>query len=67
MRTAMMYQGESAKAQETCKFCGRVLGTGFNFTCHVCGATYCYTHRPEKCEHQGMAMTPLGLFSAKRS
>ena len=27
-----------------CNFCGRVLGKEYYFTCHVCGATYCYTH-----------------------
>ena len=28
-----------------CGFCGRLLGIGYYFTCHVCGATYCYIHQ----------------------
>jgi hypothetical protein len=28
-----------------CRHCGSVLdGYGFHFTCHICGARYCYVH-----------------------
>jgi hypothetical protein len=48
----MMYQGQTEKPPPTCGYCGRALGGGFNFTCHMCGATYCYAHKPERCDHQ---------------
>ncbi len=28
----------------SCSFCGKQLGKEYFFTCHVCGATYCYIH-----------------------
>ena len=28
----------------TCNFCSKLLGREYYFTCHVCGATYCYIH-----------------------
>jgi hypothetical protein len=39
------------KQTHTCGTCGRILGPGYYYTCHVCGLTYCYTHKPEKCDH----------------
>ncbi len=27
-----------------CGFCGVVLGEGYHFNCHLCGANYCYNH-----------------------
>jgi len=34
-----------AKAKaDGCNYCGKVLGQEYYFTCHVCGATYCYIH-----------------------
>jgi len=34
-----------------CRLCGRMLGVAFHFTCHVCGAAYCYVHMPDRCSH----------------
>ena len=34
---------ESAVASH-CRFCGLALGREYYFTCHICGATYCYIH-----------------------
>ncbi len=28
----------------TCHFCGRKFDLGYHYTCHICGATYCYIH-----------------------
>jgi len=28
----------------SCSFCGKALGKEYFFTCHVCGAKYCYIH-----------------------
>ena len=28
----------------SCSFCGRALGKEYFFTCHICGAKYCYIH-----------------------
>jgi len=47
-----VYSDPKTRMEPSCGFCGRVLGRGFYFTCHVCGATYCYTHRPSKCSHE---------------
>ncbi|HUI86114.1 MAG TPA: hypothetical protein VLY21_03035 [Nitrososphaerales archaeon] len=41
------------KAQARCGLCGRALGKGYYFLCHVCGAAYCYAHMPVKCGHPG--------------
>jgi hypothetical protein len=46
-----MYTSAETKAAPTCGVCGRKLGVGFYSSCHVCGATYCYTHTPQKCKH----------------
>ena len=27
-----------------CNFCMKVLGKQYHYTCHICGATYCYIH-----------------------
>jgi len=35
----------------TCNLCGKALGKGYFYMCHVCGATYCYAHMPAKCSH----------------
>lgn len=43
--------GQRQMEPATCSLCGRMLGTAFHFTCHVCGAAYCYVHMPEKCDH----------------
>jgi hypothetical protein len=44
--------------QETCGFCGKVLGDGFHYTCHLCGATYCYIHMPARCSHRKLTPEP---------
>ncbi len=31
-------------SKHTCQSCGRTLGIGFYYSCHICGATYCYIH-----------------------
>lgn len=46
-----VYRGAQEKHQDTCGLCGRMLGSGYYFVCHVCGATYCYAHMPEECAH----------------
>lgn len=46
-----MYTSEEQRTAPTCGVCGRKLGVGFYFTCHVCGATFCYAHTPQKCSH----------------
>jgi hypothetical protein len=35
-----------------CGVCGRKLGVGYYYTCHVCNACYCYAHIPMKCPHE---------------
>ncbi|HXW38028.1 MAG TPA: hypothetical protein VEJ36_09055 [Nitrososphaerales archaeon] len=44
--------GAEQSTQASCGLCGRALGKGFYFVCHVCGATYCYSHAPTKCDHR---------------
>jgi hypothetical protein len=46
-----MYTSTEQATAPTCGLCGRKLGVGFYVTCHVCGATYCYAHAPQKCSH----------------
>ena len=46
-----MYTSQEQKPAPTCGLCGRNLGVGFYYSCHVCGATYCYAHSPQKCDH----------------
>ena len=47
----------------TCGVCGRKLGVGFYYSCHTCGASYCYAHSPTKCNHakarQAAGKSPL--------
>ncbi len=43
---------QSQKPAHTCGLCGRRLGVGFYYTCHVCGRNYCYAHIPVKCSHK---------------
>ena len=46
-----VYTSQAQKPAPTCGLCGRKLGVGFYFTCHVCGRSYCYAHIPVKCTH----------------
>ena len=46
-----MYTSAEQTTAPTCGVCGRKLGVGFYYSCHVCGASYCYAHAPVKCEH----------------
>ncbi|MDV3244401.1 MAG: hypothetical protein LYZ66_04405 [Nitrososphaerales archaeon] len=44
--------GTQQRQEDTCGLCGKLLSKGYFFVCHVCGATFCYAHMPEKCEHR---------------
>ncbi len=55
----MAYTVKAQKSALTCGQCGRVLGIGFYYTCHVCGASYCYAHSPEKCDHRKVRAPPI--------
>jgi hypothetical protein len=33
-----------SEAEPACKFCRGRFDVGYHFTCHTCGATYCYVH-----------------------
>lgn len=46
-----MFTSTEQASAPTCGVCGRKLGVGFYFSCHVCGAAYCYAHSPQKCNH----------------
>ena len=46
-----MYTSVEQAEAPACEVCGRKLAVGFHFTCHVCGASYCYAHAPAKCAH----------------
>jgi len=46
-----MYTTTEQTSAPNCGVCGRKLGIGYYFTCHVCGANYCYAHTPPKCNH----------------
>jgi hypothetical protein len=54
-----VYEAKSQKSVPTCGYCGRILGVGFYYSCHVCGASYCYAHSPEKCDHSKTKAPPL--------
>jgi hypothetical protein len=51
----------------SCMICHRTLGQSFYYTCHTCGAAYCYIHMPEKCDHnqKSRLATPITV-GAKR-
>ena len=46
-----MYTSTEQAAAPSCGVCGRKLDVGFHFTCHICGASYCYAHAPVRCDH----------------
>ncbi len=62
-----MYASQEQKSARQCGLCGRSLGVGFYYMCHVCGATYCYAHSPQKCDHNRGAVPPLRLTSTSKS
>ena len=33
-----------SEGEPACLFCRRRFDVGYHFTCHTCGATYCYIH-----------------------
>ena len=55
------------KTAPKCGQCGRTLGIGFYYTCHVCGAAYCYAHAPEKCDHQRANSPPIRVALRKEA
>lgn len=61
-----MYQKQSERAQQTCGYCGRTLDTGFNYVCHVCGASYCYAHKPDRCDHRKAKPISIGLMPGNK-
>jgi len=38
------YPETGATKVPACNYCNKVLGREYYFTCHICGATYCYIH-----------------------
>jgi hypothetical protein len=32
------------REKAACHYCGKRFDLGYHYTCHVCGATYCYIH-----------------------
>lgn len=50
-----MYASAEQAPTPTCGVCGRKLGIGFYYSCHVCGKSYCYAHAPVKCDHRVVA------------
>jgi hypothetical protein len=46
-----VYTSTEQATAPSCGVCGRKLGIGFYFSCHICGNTYCYAHAPTKCDH----------------
>jgi len=56
------YPETSAARVAKCNFCSKVLGREYYFTCHVCGATYCYIHLTKHARSHRPAM-PLARSS----
>lgn len=46
-----MYASAEQTAAPTCAACGKKLGVGYYYACHVCSNCYCYAHAPAKCSH----------------
>jgi hypothetical protein len=38
------YPATGSSKAAMCNYCSKVLGKQYYFTCHICGATYCYIH-----------------------
>jgi hypothetical protein len=47
-----MYTTSEQTPAPTCGVCGRKLGIGYYFTCHICSRSFCYAHIPIKCTHE---------------
>lgn len=47
-----VYTSAEQATAPTCAACGRKLGIGYYYSCHVCSNSYCYAHAPAKCSHQ---------------
>ena len=41
------YSETGTKKANNCNFCMKALGREYYYTCHMCGATYCYIHTPK--------------------
>ena len=50
---------ETKSKSDGCSYCGKVLGKEYYFTCHVCGATYCYTHMYRHSRAHNVRTTPV--------
>lgn len=46
-----VYTSTEQATAPTCAVCGRKLGVGYYYSCHVCSQSYCYAHAPAKCNH----------------
>jgi len=46
-----VYASADQATAPTCALCGRKLGIGYYYSCHVCSNSYCYAHAPAKCSH----------------
>jgi hypothetical protein len=57
--TEAVYESRAQKSSPTCGLCGRNLGVGYYYTCHACGAAYCYAHAPQKCDHAKARSSPI--------
>lgn len=50
---------KSERRSISCIACGKMLGVGYYFICHVCGNAYCFSHMPEKCDHRVRVVVPV--------
>ena len=46
-----MYVNAEQTTAPICAVCGRRLGIGYYYSCHICSQSYCYAHAPAKCTH----------------
>ncbi|HKT21371.1 MAG TPA: hypothetical protein VJR06_01930 [Nitrososphaerales archaeon] len=54
-----MYASAEQAAAPTCAVCGRKLGVGYYYSCHICNQSYCYAHAPAKCAHVKQKAPPV--------
>lgn len=62
-----LHTGTEGKGQPTCWYCGRTLGAGFYYSCHVCDATYCYVHMPTRCSHKKAPVPQFGVVTLRKT